>query len=299
MNTYLPEGMGLRKGGYTAEQLRKARNEGTILQAPVILCTEGHDLVVDLGFCTGQIPRSETAIGVAEGETKDIAILSRVGRAVSFRVIDQLPSGTPLLSRRLAQEEARGHLFQTKAPGDILPAVVTSLAGFGAFCDIGCGLPALLGLSNISVSRIAHSKDRFREDQVIFTVIQAMDHGELRIQLSHKELLGTWEENAAQFRQGQTVTGIVRSIRDYGAFIELAPNLSGLAEPNFDLRPGDAVSVYIKAILPERLKIKLVALRKLDPETVAERPLRYFRTSGHMDSWRYGTESFAKTVTVF
>ena len=299
MNCYVPEGMDLRKGGFTADQLRRARIEGTILQAPVILCTECHDLIVDLGCCTGQIPRSETAIGVAEGETKDIAILSRVGRAVSFRVIGQLPNGTPLLSRRLAQEEARGHLFQTHVPGDILPAVVTSLAGFGAFCDIGCGLPALLGLSNISVSRIAHSSDRFQEDQQIFTIIRAMDPVTLRIQLTHKELLGSWAENAAQFQQGQTVTGIVRSVRDYGAFIELAPNLSGLAEPNFDLHPGDAVAVYIKAILPERLKIKLVALRKLDPETVSERPLQYFRTAGHMDSWRYGTESFAKTVTVF
>lgn len=299
MNTYLPEGMGLRRGGFTPELLRKAKTEGTILQAPAILCTECHDLVVDLGCCTGQIPRSEAAIGVAEGETRDIAILSRVGRAVSFRVMDQLSDGTPVLSRRLAQEEARQHLFQNRCPGDILPAVVTSLAGFGAFCDVGCGLPALLGLSNISVSRISHSSQRFREDQQIFTVIRAMEPDTLRIQLSHKELLGTWAENAAMFRQGQTVTGFVRSVRDYGAFIELTPNLSGLAEPNFDLRPGDAVSVYIKSILPERLKIKLVALRKLDPDTVAERPLRYFRTAGHMELWRYGSEGYAKTVTVF
>ena len=299
MNTYLPEGMGLRRGGFTPELLRKAKTDGTILQAPAVLCTECQDLIVDLGCCMGQIPRAETAIGVAEGETRDIAILSRVGRAVSFRIMDLLPNGMPLLSRRLAMEEARSHLFQTKKPGDILPAVVTSLASFGAFCDIGCGLPALLGLANISVSRISHSKDRFREDQQIFTVIRTMDPTDLRIQLSHKELLGTWAENAAQFQQGQTVTGIVRSVRDYGAFIELAPNLSGLAEPNFDLHPGDVVSVFIKAILPERLKFKLIALRKLDPQAVSQRPLKYFRTAGHLDSWRYGSEAFAKTVTVF
>ena len=299
MNFFLPEGMDLHRGGFTPDLLRKAKTDGAILQAPVVVCTEEHDLLVDLGCCIGRIPRAETAIGITEGQVRDIAILSRVGRAVSFRVLELPSSGSILLSRRLAQEEARNHLLQTKRPGDILPAVVTSLAGFGAFCDIGCGLPALMGIETISVSRIYHSRDRFCEDQQIFAVIRSMDQETGRIQLSHRELLGTWEENAAAFQPGQTVTGIVRSVKPYGAFVELTPNLSGLAEPNFDLHTGDAVSVYIKSILPERLKIKLVALRKLDPSSLPQKPLHYFHTSGHIDRWYYGTEGFAKTITDF
>lgn len=299
MSHYLPEGMDLHKNGYSPEALRKARAEGTILQAVAVVCTESHDLLVDLGCCMGRIPRSEAAMGIAEGRVREIAILSRVGKPVSFRVME-LPTGGPaLLSRRLAQEEARRHLFQTKVPGDIIPAVVTNPTGFGAFCDVGCGLPALLGIEQISVSRIDHSRDRFREDQQIFTVIQNLQQDTGRIQLSHRELLGTWAENAALFQAGQTVTGVVRSIKEYGAFVELTPNLSGLAEPNFDLRVGDTVSVYIKSILPERLKIKLVALRKLDPQTLPEKPLRYFKTTGHIDHWRYGNDGFAKTVSQF
>lgn len=299
MNYYLPEGMDLHRGGYTQEQLRRAKQDGTILQAPVLLCTQERDLVVDLGCCTATIQRRESALGLDDGSVREIAILSRVGKPVSFRVLDISPSGTPLLSRRLAQEQARTHLFSTKEPGDILPAVVTSQAPFGAFCDVGCGVTALLGIEHISVSRISHAQDRFREDQQIYAVIRAMEQDTLRIHLSHRELLGTWEENAGQFQVGQTVTGIVRSVKDYGAFIELTPNLSGLAEPNFRLAPGDAVSVYIKSIIPERLKIKLVALRKLDPASLPTRPLHYFRTSGHLDYWRYGSETFAKTITVF
>ena len=299
MKSYLPEGMGLRRGGFTMEQLRKARTEGAILQAPVVSCSESHDLLVDLGCCVGKIAREETALGIAEGTTREIAVLSRVGKPVSFRVLE-LPCGEPaVLSRRMAQAEARQHFFENHIPGDIIPAVVTGLAGFGAFCDVGCGLPALMGIEQISVSRISHSRDRFREDQPIFAVIRDLEPETGRISLSHRELLGTWEENAAGFQAGQTVTGIVRSIREYGAFVELTPNLSGLAEPNFDLRPGDAVSVYIKAILPQRLKIKLVALRKLDPQTLPQQPLRYFRTAGHLDRWRYGSEGMAKTVTEF
>ena len=299
MNLYLPEGMGLRRDGYTPELLRRAKTEGTILQAPVLLCTPERDLIVDLGCCTGQISRSEAALGAADGSVRDIAILSRVGKAVSFRVLDISPNGTPLLSRRLAQQEARTYLFSSKRPGDILPAVVTSLASFGAFCDIGCGLPALLGIENISISRIQHSRDRFQEDQQIYAVIRAMEHDTMRIHLSHKELLGTWEENASLFQAGQTVTGIVRSVKDYGAFVELTPNLSGLAEPNFDLQPSDTISVYIKSILSDHLKIKLVALRKLNPHTIPVKPLRYFQTEGHIDTWRYGSAQYAKTITVF
>ena len=299
MTEYLPEGMGPQCRGCPPEALWKAMTEQTILQAPVVMCTEGHDLLVDLGGCMGRIPREEAALGIAEGRVRDIAILSRVGRPVSFRVLELPASGMPVLSRRLAQEATRRHLFSHMVPGDIIPAVVTSLAGFGAFCDVGCGLPALLGIEHISISRIRHSCDRFREDQKIFAVIRQLDHETGRIQLSHRELLGTWAENAAQFRVGQTVTGIVRSIQDYGAFVELTPNLSGLAEPNFDLKPGDMVAVYIKSIQPERLKIKLVALRKLDPSTQPPKPLTYYQTAGHLEQWRYGTEGFAKTVTVF
>jgi len=299
MNYYLPEGSALHRGGFTMDLLRKAKAEGTVLQAPVVVCTQNHDLLVDLGCCMGTIPREETAIGIREGNLREIAIVSKVGKLVSFLVTAIDTNGQVRLSRRLAQEEAKKHLFMTKVPGDIIPAVVTSLAPFGAFCDVGCGLPALMGIETISISRISHSKDRFREDQPIFAVIREMDPETGRIQLSHRELLGTWEENAAMFEAGQTVTGVVRSIKDYGAFIELTPNLSGLAEPNPDLRPGEMVSVYIKSILPERLKIKLVALRRLDPTTQPDKPLHYFRTAGHIDHWRYGTEDTEKTVTFF
>ena len=299
MNQYLPEGMDLNRTGFTPEALRKAKADGTVLQAVAVLCTEEHDLLVDLGCCIGRIPRDEAAIGITEGQLREIAILSRVGKPVSFCVLDLPTGGAPVLSRRLAQTEARQHLFQALVPGDVIPAVVTSLAPFGAFCDVGCGLPALMGIDQISVSRIHHSADRFQEDQQIFAVIQSMDPDSRRIQLSHRELLGTWAENAALFRPGQTVTGVVRSVQEYGAFVELTPNLSGLAEPNFDLKEGDTVSVYIKSILPERLKIKLVALRKLDSQTLPRKPLRYFRTEGHISRWRYGNEGFAKTVSEF
>ena len=98
-----------------------------------------------------------------------------------------------------------------------------------------------------------------------------------RISLTHRELLGTWAQNAALFSVGETVRGVVRSIEPYGVFIELTPNLSGLAEPRADLQPGMAVSVYIKSILPQRMKVKLTVIDVLAPYD-APTPPRYFIT---------------------
>ena len=88
------------------------------------------------------------------------------------------------------------------------------------------------------------------------------------------------------FSVGETVRGVVRSIEPYGVFIELTPNLSGLAEPRADLRPGMAVSVYIKSILPQRMKVKLTVIDVLAPYD-APTPPRYFITEGHIDEWTY------------
>lgn len=293
MNRYLPEAMQISTTWYrpTSDRLRRAMEGGELLTATVLWCDERHNLHVTLGGTPGIIPRLEAAQGIADGSVRDIAILTRVGKQVSCKLIDLPDSGEVVLSRAAAQQEAREHLFRDCRPGDILPAVVTSTAPFGVFCDVGCGVPALLGLQNISVSRVRHGSDRFRTGQEIYVVIRELDRKTGRISLTHKELLGTWAENAARFRAGQTVPGIVRSVRDYGVFIELALNLSGLAEPDDGLRPGDAVSVYLKSIVPERRKIKLAVIERLGDLRLPPQPLPYIKTEGHIDQWEYSPDT--------
>ena len=297
MNCYLPESMQRLPPGYSRAELEAALREGHILTARAVCCDERHALTVALGCCEGKIPREEAAEGITDGSARDIAILRCVGHPVCAKVTACLPDGTVLLSRRLAQREAMDRLLQGARPGDILPAVVTNCTSFGAFCDVGCGAAALLGTAQTGISRIRHAAERFTDGQRIFAAIRTIDAPHRRIFLTQKELLGTWAENAAGFRAGQTVTGVVRSLTDYGAFIELTPNLSGLAENDGTLHVGDAVAVYIRAIVPESLKIKLTVLQKLPPQP--RRPLCYFRTSGHLDQWRYGSEQFAKCYTIF
>lgn len=268
-----------------------------IAEATAFMCDSEHNLIVNLGCMRGIIPRNEGAIGIAEGEIRDIALISRVGKAVCF-VVENIETDTSgkmyaLLSRRKAQEICRRDFISQLIPGDIIDARVTHLESFGAFCDIGCGIIALLPIDSISVSRISHPRDRFSVGMDIKVVVrQIMPDG--KIMLSHKELLGTWEENAELLSAGQTVTGIIRSIENYGIFAEITPNLAGLAEPRNDVYVGSPASIYIKSIIPEKMKVKLIIIDTFDSEY--RTPIKYFYNDKHIDSWYYSPADSAKQI---
>ena len=305
MSDYLPEGSRIgtpENDRYlrSLSALQEAMEEDRILEARAVLCDYNHDLIVDLGFGRGLIPRTEGAIGIQDGSTRDIAIISRVNKPVCFTVTEfrRQESGTlPVLSRRAAQERCRDRYLSRLRPGDIIPGRVTHLESFGCFVDIGCGLPSLIPIDQISVSRISHPRDRFRVGDDIFAVVKSTDGN--RICLSHRELLGTWEENAQLFLPGETVGGIVRSVEEYGVFVELTPNLAGLAEPYPGVSPGQQACVYIKNIIPEKMKIKLIIVDAFDASYPLS-PARYFLTQGHLDRWQYSPDGVTKMVeTVF
>lgn len=278
--------------------MAEAYARGTIIEAQAVVCDSDHNLIIDLPCGKGIIPRIEGAIGIADGSTRDIALLSKVNKPVCFKIIDITNSkeGTPfyILSRRMAQEECMENYISSFSPGDVVPAKVTHLEPFGCFVDIGCGIPSLIPIDAISVSRISHPNDRFYNGQDIFVIIKSVDSG--RICLSHKELLGTWEQNAERFSIGETVGGIVRSVESYGIFIELAPNLAGLAEPRENVRPGQAASVYIKAIIPEKMKVKLIIVDVFDNTNFPSK-LKYFINSGTISHWVYSTDQSDKTIS--
>lgn len=282
--------------------LAAAALSGKILEARATLCDSDHNLHVDLGSMEGIIPREEGALGIREGLVRDIALITRVGKPVCFKVIgfDRLPDGQhrAILSRRAAQEECRERSLDLLLPGDIIPARITHMEPFGCFVDVGCGISALLPIDSISVSRINHPRDRFCCGQEIFGVVKNCDAAG-RITLSHKELLGTWEENAALFSTGETVAGVIRSVENYGVFVELTPNLAGLAEPRDNVCPGQQASVYIKSILRDKMKLKLIIVDVFSA-AVPPSPLRYFRTEGVLSSFCYSPPSADRVIqTIF
>ena len=68
----------------TPAALAEAMRDGKILEAKAVMCDSKHNLIVDLNFMRGIIPREEGAIGIKDGSVRDIAILSRVNRPCVF-----------------------------------------------------------------------------------------------------------------------------------------------------------------------------------------------------------------------
>jgi len=93
-------------------------------------------------------------------------------------------------------------------------------------------------------------------------MIKSIDRKTNRVILSYKEMYGTWEENIANFIEGMTVKGIARETEKCknGIFIELKPNLIGMAEYKENIEYGQEVDVYIKKIIPEKKKVKLLII---------------------------------------
>ena len=290
----------------STENLEEAKKSGIIAEAFASVCDRDHNLLVELPCIRGIIPREEGAIGIDDGSVRDVAVVSRVGKPVCFKVIgfEKNSRGNneyAVLSRKAAQQECYRNYINELTPGDIIDARITHIEKFGCFVDIGCGIPSLIPVDSVSVSRVSSPADRFELYQDIRAVVKYITNvnNYPRITLSHKELLGTWSENSALYCAGETVTGIVRSVESYGIFIELAPNLAGLAELRDDVREGQIVSVYIKAIIPEKMKIKLVIADVSERKKVMS-DIRYFISSGHIDRWRYSPEnSYKSDETVF
>jgi len=320
-HTYFPEGQLLstvrnRELTGSLAGLERAMDTGSIIEGTVLLCDSDFNLHVEfpsLSGARGIIPREE-AVWSRNGEApKDIAILTRVGKAVSCKVtgIEANENGevTVRLSRRLAQAESAARYLDGLIPGDIIRARVTHLESFGAFVDIGCGIPSLLSVVAISLSHNSHPRDRLYNGQALWVAVRSIDEANHRIFVSTRELLGTWEQNAARYTPGQTVAGIVRSVEDYGVFVELAPNLAGLAEIRDCDREivrnliGRTAAVFIKSIIPERMKIKLVLIDAHRGEPVPLPRLHFFIRGDeveHIDRWVYSPAGARKRVeTIF
>ena len=300
MNDYIFEGGLLHTAGnvqclHSVSALYDAMKNETVLEAVCHMCDTERNLHMRLGEIQGIIPKEQSALGAEQGQVKEIALISKVGKPVQFivrQIVKENGTFQATLSRKVVQQKCKDEYLDALIPGDIIRAKITHLERFGAFADIGAGIHALIPIDMLSVSRISHPRERVRVGEVIPCAVRSKAEG--KITLSFRELLGDWEQNVACFQAGETVKGIVRSVESYGVFIELTPNLAGLAEYTDEVEIGQAVSVYIKSIIPEKMKIKLSIIDTF--ETGEWMPRKIFFTGAHMDVWRYHPEGCEKII---
>lgn len=118
----------------------------------------------------------------------------------------------------------------------------------------------MLYIEDISVARIKTPAERLKVGQKINVVVKDIDRDKNRVYFSYKEMLGTWEENVEDLEEKAVVPGIIRETEKdkRGIFVELKPNLVGMAEYREGMQYGQKVDVYVKKIVKEKKKIKLI-----------------------------------------
>ena len=250
---FIPEGWLDTKDELDRSLIQSAFSDGQILQGIVNTCDSDFNLHIDLGNnIKGIIPRNELeAINVDEfGFCNPSICKNKVNNFVQFKVKEiNDTTNNVILSRKSVQQEALNWLKTNLQPGMVVNG-------------IGGGIVGLLHIEDISVSRIKSPEERFSIGQKINVMIKSIDNENNKVVLSYKELLGDWEENIKEYNEKTVVEGTVKEADKYknGIFIELKPNLVGLAEYKEGLEYGQRVNVYIKKIIKDRKKIKLLII---------------------------------------
>ncbi len=261
---FMPEGWNNEISRLDTENIDYYRENGTILQGLVRKCDDKYNLHVEFeNGLTGIIPRQEVeGINLEEnGLPKTNLCTGKVHKFVQFKIKD-VEENTAILSRKEVQQEALDWVKNDLQVGQKVSGIVKNIKPYGAFIEIGGGIVGMAHIEDLSIARIKTPYERLRIGQKVEVVVKSINKENGKVILSYKETLGTWEENAEKFMQGMKAKGIVRETEKNknGIFIELTPNLVGMAEYKEGLEYGQSVDVYIKKIDAERKKVKLLII---------------------------------------
>lgn len=233
------------------------------LQGLVKECDDNYNLYIQFeNGLTGIMPRQEVeAINVGEeGLPRTNLCTGKVHKFVQFKIKKAKDQNNIVVSRKEVQEEALEWIKKDLKEGEKVTGIVKSIKPYGAFIEIGGGIVGLVYIEDLSVARIKTPYERLKIGQKVEVVVKSIERNTGKVILSYKETLGTWEENAKKFVPGMKAKGIVRETEKNknGIFVELTPNLVGMAEYEEGLEYGQPVDVYIKKIDSQRKKIKLL-----------------------------------------
>lgn len=247
--------------GWKNENLSESNH---ILQGIVEDCDKDYNLHVKLdNGVRGIIPREEIQATNLdkEGLPKPNLCIGKVHKYVQFK-LKQKDGDNIVFSRKDAQEDVINSIKSDLKVGEIVKGIVKNITPYGAFVDIGGGVVGLAHIEDLSVARIKTPFERLKIGQKIDIVVKYIDRSTGKINLSYKEILGTWEENANNYTAGMRTKGIVREKEknNNGIFIELSPNLVGMSEYKEGLNYGEKVDVFIKKIDYDKKKVKLIIL---------------------------------------
>lgn len=248
------------------EELRAIKETQQVLDMFIEDIDENFNMVGRVGKDTKAIiPREEASSVVGEdGFVEEKFITNKKGKVIPVCIKEIIEVGEEglrlVMSKRLLELKVRRWMYMNLKPGVKLKGVVVGLKDYAAFVDVGGGVAGILKLQDMSDTLLTNAADMFKVGQKIDVVVKKYDRDTGRIELSYKELLGSFEQNVKGFKEGDIVEGTVRNRIKTGVFVELKPNVVGIAEHVNGIEYGQEVLVSIKKINLEKKKIKLIII---------------------------------------
>jgi small subunit ribosomal protein S1 len=261
------------------DDLQAKFERGEVFEVTVADVVKG-GLVVDVGV-RGFIPASM----VERHFVEDFSGYKGKKLRVKIRELDRSANKVILSQKDVLDqeyEELKARIMSSLEPGQVLEGTVQRLTPFGAFVDIG-GIDGLVHVSEMAWHHVVHPADVVSEGQKVKVKVLKVDPSIGKISLSIKATLpGPWETAADKFRSGDIMTGTVKRLVSFGAFVEIAPGVEGLvhisqiahrhiATPHEVLKEGQEVKVKILDFNPAE---KRASLSIKEAEEAPPRPER-------------------------
>ena len=247
------------------DDIQKKFDDGETITAKVTQAGQG-GLVVDAGV-RGFVPASM----ITDHYVEDLNQFK--GQELEFKIIEIEPSENRLILShkeivKAEHEKAAEKIFAELQPGDIVEGKVARMTNFGAFIDLG-GVDGLVHVSEISYDHVDKPSDVLSAGQDVKVKVLSVDPDRDRISLSIKQTLpGPWDDIEEKAPAGSVLTGTVKRLTSFGAFVEVFPGVEGLvhisqishkhiATPADVLKPGQEVKIKVLNVDPERQRLGL------------------------------------------
>lgn len=256
------------------DDLEAKFNSGEVFEAEIKDVVKG-GLVVDLGV-RGFVPASLVEAFFVE-DFSDYK-----GQSLAFKIVElDKEKNRLILSHRIVVEEQKGkqkqNLIDSLEAGQVIDGTVQRITDFGAFVDIG-GVDGLVHISQLSHQHVDKPSDVVQEGQSVQVKVLSVDRDNDRISLSIKDTLpGPWTNIAEKAPKGSTLTGVVKRIVSYGAFVEVFPGVEGLvhisqishkhiATPHEVLKEGQEVQVKVLEVSEQDQRLSISIKELLEKE---------------------------------
>jgi small subunit ribosomal protein S1 len=260
------------------EEIRALFTSGESLETKILEANKG-GLIVRVKNINGFLPVSQLSPEhyprVSGGDKNKILdkLKSYIGKKMTVRVLDANEQDEKLIvSEKAVWEDKQKNVLSQYKPGDRVDGEVTALADFGAFVKFDA-LEGLVHISEIAWQRIDHPRDLLKIGQKVQAEIIGIEGS--KIFLSMKKLVeDPWANVAKRYNVGDVVEGTVLKVNPFGFFVELDPEIHGLAhvselshKPVADTttigKAGDVMKFKIVSIEPAQHRLGL-SLKALD-----------------------------------